>query len=463
MAFGFFKKDHKADLILYNGNIITCDFNLPHAEAVACFEGKIIATGDFQSMNSLIGSETRLIDLKGKFATPGLIDILTDHVMEIFSGHFADLKGLSTLDEITGKVSQWAHCHPDNDIIFGYGYSESAVSELLNGKGDESMEESPLSGGMSEEIMSLLDNISCDRPVVLLCESSVSCMLNHLAASIAEETAQEEQVSYITAPYILNLFIPFDFEHIETAVAKHISENLSRGITSELNKDCPDYFESLYSDSLLTMYHEGSLSQRFFGSYMMNRPLFPHGLVHRLMARKTMYTELDGMIHADMLYLDLNKKSCPVEFSQDALDAIILQVSERNFSVFFRAENKEDLDMTLSCLEYIRNKGCKNTIVISSEHIADKSRFVHADSAYYMPSKDKILSMDMENFLDVFTAAAADMIGASEYLGSIQKGKFADIAVFDRDPMSMTPSAFLGLPASMTIFNGKIICQNEEE
>ena len=48
MAFGFFKKNLAADLVLKNGKIITQDANLPQAEAVACKDGKIAAVGPYR-------------------------------------------------------------------------------------------------------------------------------------------------------------------------------------------------------------------------------------------------------------------------------------------------------------------------------------------------------------------------------------------------------------------------------
>ena len=50
MAFGLFKKNIAADLVLKNGRIITQNADMPEAEAVACKDGKIIAVGDLLSL-----------------------------------------------------------------------------------------------------------------------------------------------------------------------------------------------------------------------------------------------------------------------------------------------------------------------------------------------------------------------------------------------------------------------------
>ena len=55
---------------------------------------------------------------------------------------------------------------------------------------------------------------------MLLCESSVSCILNSAASDIVRETAEEEMVQYVTTPYILGLFVPFDFEETQKAAKR---------------------------------------------------------------------------------------------------------------------------------------------------------------------------------------------------------------------------------------------------
>ena len=63
-----------ADLILINGKIITADQNFTIVEAVAVLDDKIEALGTNDKIRRYAGSETRIIDLKGKTVIPGLID-----------------------------------------------------------------------------------------------------------------------------------------------------------------------------------------------------------------------------------------------------------------------------------------------------------------------------------------------------------------------------------------------------
>ncbi|MDB4796766.1 amidohydrolase [bacterium] len=66
--------DATADLVLIDGNVITVDEQMPKAEAVAIILGRIASVGTTAEIRSLIGPETKIVDLKGRTLIPGLID-----------------------------------------------------------------------------------------------------------------------------------------------------------------------------------------------------------------------------------------------------------------------------------------------------------------------------------------------------------------------------------------------------
>ena len=63
-----------ADLVLTNGKIITVDERFTIAQAVAVRGDQIVAVGTDQDINRLAGPATRRIDLRGQSVIPGLID-----------------------------------------------------------------------------------------------------------------------------------------------------------------------------------------------------------------------------------------------------------------------------------------------------------------------------------------------------------------------------------------------------
>ncbi|MDF3887373.1 amidohydrolase [Cupriavidus basilensis] len=62
------------DLILVNGKFATLDRANPQAEAVAISDGKFVAVGTRLEIMQLAGTATKLVDLQGRRAIPGLID-----------------------------------------------------------------------------------------------------------------------------------------------------------------------------------------------------------------------------------------------------------------------------------------------------------------------------------------------------------------------------------------------------
>jgi predicted amidohydrolase YtcJ len=65
---------HAPDVILHRGLFTTLDRSNPTASAVAIKAGKFSAVGTDTEIMPLAGPNTRVIDLKGRRALPGLID-----------------------------------------------------------------------------------------------------------------------------------------------------------------------------------------------------------------------------------------------------------------------------------------------------------------------------------------------------------------------------------------------------
>src|SRR3954469_16685207 len=78
-----------AELVLTNGKILTVDSRDSVAQSVAISGGRIVAVGTNEQIRARIGTATRVIDLHGHTATPGLID---SHV------HFQEVDTLFTVD-----------------------------------------------------------------------------------------------------------------------------------------------------------------------------------------------------------------------------------------------------------------------------------------------------------------------------------------------------------------------------
>jgi len=121
------------DSVLINGKIITVDPEDSIAEAIAIKDGKIIAVGSKTEINALTGPATRVIDLNGLTATPGLIDAHCHFAMGGYGLlYILDLSfpGVRKMDDVVEKVKAKVEQSAAGEWIFGRGWDEGKLEEL---------------------------------------------------------------------------------------------------------------------------------------------------------------------------------------------------------------------------------------------------------------------------------------------------------------------------------------------
>ncbi|MBQ0824249.1 amidohydrolase [Microvirga sp. HBU67558] len=115
----------KADIVLTNGRVFL-GFSEQVTEAIALWAGQVLAAGTSADMEPLIGPATRVIDLRGRLATPGLCDSHM-HLLPygVIMGH-VDVRASSapTLASLLEKVRQRASVTPPGHWIQGRGYDQ---------------------------------------------------------------------------------------------------------------------------------------------------------------------------------------------------------------------------------------------------------------------------------------------------------------------------------------------------
>ncbi|WP_435655467.1 amidohydrolase [Brucella pituitosa] len=118
----------RADTILYNGTI-WCGYEEGTVEALAIWQGKVLAAGNKDQIWSLKGDKTKVIDLKGRFATPGLND---SHLHLISVGLTlkwldATPKAAPTLESLLGAIRDMAASVPPGTWIRARGYDQTKL------------------------------------------------------------------------------------------------------------------------------------------------------------------------------------------------------------------------------------------------------------------------------------------------------------------------------------------------
>ncbi|NIB40536.1 amidohydrolase [Pseudomaricurvus alkylphenolicus] len=109
-----------ADTILTNGKIYTLSGDSAWAQAVAINDGKISYVGTAKGADQLRGANTKIVDLKGKMALPGLNDLHVHPVYGFTTTLFeCSFSGALDADAVQAVVSQCVKENPDAEWIIG--------------------------------------------------------------------------------------------------------------------------------------------------------------------------------------------------------------------------------------------------------------------------------------------------------------------------------------------------------
>ena len=172
------KPEEPADLVLTNGKIVTVDDKVPEARAVAVRGGRILAVGAEKDIRRFVGGSTKVIDLKGALAVPGIIE---SH------GHFTglgdsmmilDLTKARSFDEIVAMVAAAAKTAKPGEWIRGRGWHQEKWDRVPE----------PNVGGFP--VHAALSQAAPSNPVLLEHASGHSCLANAKAMELSGITAR---------------------------------------------------------------------------------------------------------------------------------------------------------------------------------------------------------------------------------------------------------------------------------
>ncbi len=97
-----------ADVVLKNGNVITVDSKSTIAQAIAIAGDKIVAVGSDAAMAAHTAPSTRVLDLKGRTVTPGLIDGHAHMDREALRNVFPSLGRVRSIKDIQDRIAELA-------------------------------------------------------------------------------------------------------------------------------------------------------------------------------------------------------------------------------------------------------------------------------------------------------------------------------------------------------------------
>ncbi|MGO8787831.1 MAG: amidohydrolase [Terriglobia bacterium] len=168
-----------ADLVLLHGKIWTGEHASPagsnsaperFAEAVAIANGRILAVGSDAEIQVYIGRNSKVVDLKGRLAVPGLIDSHAHFVQGGFQLLSVDLKDARSEEEFTRRIAEKARTLAPGRWMMGGDWDEQAwTSARLPTR-------------------QMIDAITVDHPVFLSRYDGHAVLANSLALKLAGVT-----------------------------------------------------------------------------------------------------------------------------------------------------------------------------------------------------------------------------------------------------------------------------------
>ncbi len=153
-----------ADLVLFNGKIVTADDAFSIREAIVIKDGRILAVGGNELRNRYAGA--RAIDLRGRMVIPGFHD--THIHLGGHSRRYIDLNDTTSLAQLKQQVADKAKELGPGEWITGSGWDEYHFTELRK----------PLRGD--------LDAAAPNNPVVLTRAGGHSSVGNSKALQLAD-------------------------------------------------------------------------------------------------------------------------------------------------------------------------------------------------------------------------------------------------------------------------------------
>jgi hypothetical protein len=110
--------DGRADVLYYNGKIITGWDKIPVAEALAIGGGRILAVGETQVVGRHAGPRTRQVNLEGKTMLPGLIDSHVHPIGAALAERDGEVPVMRDFAELRAYVERAVQSTPASQLVF---------------------------------------------------------------------------------------------------------------------------------------------------------------------------------------------------------------------------------------------------------------------------------------------------------------------------------------------------------
>lgn len=285
-----------ADLVISDALVSTMDEAGTTAEAVAVYQGEIVAVGTDAEIAPYVGADTEELDLDGKPLLPGFVDA---HTHPIWSGTAlldADLYEATSTDELLAVIEETALARPEEAWVRGVGWDASIFEGQLDA--------------------ALLDAAVSLRPAYMESADGHSAWVNTLALEAAgidattadpeggqiehDETGAPNGILRENAMTLVSDIMPAWSEaQVDDGLALALDEARAVGLTTLIDAACEDWMLAGYQRAALA----GTLSARVRCAVIVD-PYSGVEQVEQAKALREAYTDERIQVNAAKFYLD---------------------------------------------------------------------------------------------------------------------------------------------------------------
>lgn len=525
----------QADLILYNGKIVTVDDRFTIAQAIAIKGERIIGVGSNAAMLKLADANTKKIDIKGRTVIPGLIDNHA-HIargsqhwgIEVrWDGITSRKQALAKLGErVRGaRVGEWI-------VVFGgWSYDQFTDSQAPFTRAE-------------------LDAIAPNNPIALqfiyvngvvnsraLDELSLRDANAKIPGSTIERDAQGLSTGILEGGGVSSFFrnkIPMGTAETQVeSVRMHVRDLNAMGLTTSVDWGGYGFTEDWY-EPFRTLHRDKALTLRVFHGtwYNTSTAADTDKAVASIRELKAFQGDdmMDRIGYGETVLLPLhdNPSSRDTKISPENLllwRRIVQAVAERGMHLSVHANQRASLDAFLTQIEEINRDKPMRGLRWSFAHVRQLSvndmermrklgmaalvhsqatisgailQRVHGDAALDQPpvrtvqesgiswglGSDSNGAAPSNPFYTLWWAVTGKMLGGKpalrqtitreqaliahtrnnayfvfreNELGTLQKGKYADLLVLDRDYLTVPADQIKDLQPLITMVGGKIV------
>ena len=340
-----------ADLILKNANVITVDPGQPAAELVAIRGDRILLVGGNESLESVRGAKTKILDCRAKTVVPGFNDAHC-HIFSFLRKLLSvDLSppSVSSISDIKAAISHQAGNTPAGQWISGTDYNDFYLAEKCHPTRWD------------------IDEVAPHHPVVLSHRSLHACVLNSLALSLAGITGETEEPPGGLIARDLDsgeptglLFSSEMLGHIREKVMPPISEaGLTDGVTLANRHYLSQGITSLQDATVVNNFGRWQKFRRFKDAgQLKSRVCMMTGMeaLSQFQEAGLAFGSGDSQLRLGGAKVVLNEASGQLHPPQPELNQQVLNAHRAGFQLAIHAVQPSTVEAAITALEYAHSQ-----------------------------------------------------------------------------------------------------------